>query len=167
MVDRYSGYPFVQCLPSTLAAPVTQALAGWWELFGFPSFIWGGPQFRCQEFLAFCNEKDIDLETSSLYNLRSHGLAEAAIKNCKKLLLKCISWGENMQTPCSSFVNALAQTGSRRRSSCLVGACSRLSQRRRERSSRSPLGQRRKRRRKQTALAEIGNCRLEKIPQGG
>ncbi len=39
MVDRFSGYPFVQCLSSTTAGPVTRALAGWWELFGFPSVI--------------------------------------------------------------------------------------------------------------------------------
>ncbi len=33
MVDRYSGYPFVQCFSSTTAAAVTRALAGCWELF--------------------------------------------------------------------------------------------------------------------------------------
>ena len=97
MVDRYSGYPFVQCLASTTAAAVTPALAGWWELFGLPSVVRvdGGPQFRCQEFLTFCGERDIELETFSPYNPRSNGLAEAAVKNCKKLLLKCISGGDN------------------------------------------------------------------------
>ncbi len=70
MVDRYSSYPFVQCLSTTTAADVIWALAGWWELFGFPSVIRadGGPQFWCQEFLEFYKKNDIELETSSLYN---------------------------------------------------------------------------------------------------
>ncbi len=81
MVDRYSGYPFVQCLASTTAAAVTRAFAGWWELFGLPSVVQadGGPQFRCQEFFAFCGDRDIELETSSPYNPRSDGLAKAAV----------------------------------------------------------------------------------------
>ena len=150
MVDGYSGYPFVQCLSSTTAAVVTQALAGWWKLFGFSSVIRvdGGPQFRCQEFLAFCNDRDIELETSSPYNPRSNGLAEAAIKICKKLLRKCISGGENYANACWSFITALARKGSRRRSSCSAGACGRPFWWQRGRSSQSPLGWRRQRGRK-------------------
>ncbi len=69
MVDRYS------------AAAVTRAFAEWWELFGLPSVVQadGGPQFCCQEFFAFCGDRDIELETSSPYNPRSNGLAEAAV----------------------------------------------------------------------------------------
>ncbi len=107
MVDRDSGLPFVQCLSSTTVAAVTRALAGWWELFGFPSVVRadGGPQFRCQEFLAFCNNRDIELETSSPYNPRSNGLEEAAFKNCKKLFLKCISREENYADALLEFRN--------------------------------------------------------------
>ena len=52
MVDRYSGYLFVQKLSSTTASAMGKVLSAWWELFGFPSIIRadGGPQFRCQEF---------------------------------------------------------------------------------------------------------------------
>ncbi len=105
MVDHYSGYPFVRRLSTTTAAAVTRTLAGWWELFGFPSVIRadGGPQFRCLEFLDFCKRRDIELETSSPYNPRSNGLAEAAVKNCKKLLLKCIGWGEDFAATLLEF----------------------------------------------------------------
>lgn len=114
MVDRYSGYPFVQRLSSTTSAAVVCALAGWCELFGLPSVIWvdGGPQFRCQEFFAFCKGKDIAVETSSPYNPRSNGLAEAAVKNCKKLLLKCAAGGENFEEALLEFLNCPRADGS-------------------------------------------------------
>ena len=149
MVDWYSKYPFVQCLASTTAAAVTRALAGWWELFGSPVVrVDGGPQFCCQEFLAFCGERDIELETSSPYNPRSNRLAEAAFKNCKKLLLKCIFGGKATPTPCLSFATALGRTGFCRRRSCSAGACNRPSRQRRKRSGRFPWRWRRRQGRK-------------------
>ena len=117
MVERYSGYPFLQCLSSTTA------LAGWWELFGFPLVIRadGGPQFWGQEFLLFCKERDIELETSSLYNPLCNGLAEAAVKNCKKLLLKFMSGGENCANALLDFRNCPRPDGYSRCSSCSAG----------------------------------------------
>ena len=150
MVDRYSGYPFVQSLASTTAVTVMRALAEWWELFGFPSVVRadGGPHFPCQEFLAFCSERDIKLETSSPNNLRSNGLAEAAVKNCKKLLLNCISGGVNYADALLEFRNCPRPAGSHRCSSCSAGACGRPSRRLQERLSRFPWRRRRRQGRK-------------------
>ncbi len=71
----------------------------------------GGPQFRCLEFLNFCKRRDIELETSSPYNPRSNGLAEDAVKNCEKLLLKCINGGEDFAAALLEFRNCLRQDG--------------------------------------------------------
>ncbi len=75
--------------------------------FWFSLRVDRGPQFRCQEFLAFCNGKDIELDTPSPYKPQSNGLAEAAVKNCKKLILKCISGGENHAYTLLEFRNCL------------------------------------------------------------
>ncbi len=146
IVDRYSGYLFEQCLASTMAAAVTRALAGWWELFSFPSVVRAdrGPQFCCQEFLAFCSERDI--------NPRSNGLAEAAVKNCKRLLQSYSSafflGGEITPTSCLNSAIALGRTGSRRRSSCSAGTFGRHSRRLQGRLSRFPWRRRRRQGRK-------------------
>jgi hypothetical protein len=51
----------------------------------------GGPQFRT-EFNTFCNQHAIEHEISSPYNAQSNGLAEAAVKNMKHLLIKLDSF---------------------------------------------------------------------------
>ncbi len=103
----------MQCLSSNAAAAVTWVLARWCELFGFPSVIRadGGPQFRCEEFLGFCKKKNIELETSSPYNPRSNGLTEAAVKNCKKLLIKCTVGEENFAEALLEFRNCPRSDG--------------------------------------------------------
>ena len=47
----------------------------------------GGPQFRTQ-FNTFCEDMGIDHQISSPYHPRSNGLAESAVKSCKKLIEK-------------------------------------------------------------------------------
>ncbi len=147
-----------------------RALAGLWELFGFPSVIRadGELQFWCQKFLAFCIERDIDLETSSPYNPRSNGLAEAAVKNCKRPLLNCIVGGEDFAAALLKFCNcphsdgySLAQLmfGRHMRSAlpAEAGAFEPFS-----------LGAAEEAWRKMhdAALAEIGNRRLDKFYEG-
>ncbi len=56
--------------------------------------------------------------------------------------------GRTMPTPCSSFATALAQMGTRRRSSCSAAACGQPFRRQRGRLSRSPSRRRRRRERK-------------------
>ena len=107
MVDRYSGYPFVHRLSSPTSLAVTNAAKGWFNYFGLPSIIRsdGGPQFKGEAFRRFCFDNDIKHEVSSPYNPESNGLAEAAVKNCKKLLVKCIKEGSNFQQALAEFRN--------------------------------------------------------------
>ena len=90
LVDRFSGFPLVHKLRSLSTSSVTSALLNWFLLFGFPKRLRsdGGPQFR-SEFSDFCSSFGIEKETSSPYHAQSNGLAEAAVKQTKRLLKKC------------------------------------------------------------------------------
>ena len=96
MVDRYSGYPFAQRLKSLSSESIFNICLNWFHDWGFPRIIRSdnGPQFR-QKFGELCAEHFIAHETSSPYNPASNGLAEAAVKNVKFLLKKCLSAKEN------------------------------------------------------------------------
>ena len=87
MVDRFSGFPFAKKLTKTTSSAVCSALLKWFTDWGFPRIVRsdGGPQFR-SEFRAFCTQWEIVHELSSPYNPTSNGLAEAAVKNVKKLI---------------------------------------------------------------------------------
>ena len=88
MVDRFSGFPFLHRLRSLDTSAITKQLDQWFCLFGVPVLLRsdGGPQFRTQ-FGVFCLEKGIGWELSSPYNSQSNGLAEAAVKAMKRLVL--------------------------------------------------------------------------------
>ena len=96
MVDRFSGFPFVKKLFSTTTKAITDALMNWFAVEGYPGRILsdGGPQFL-GPFNEFCRSHGIDHALSSAFNPESNGLAEAAVKNCKHLLLKCIDDGSD------------------------------------------------------------------------
>ena len=89
MVDGYSGFPFVEHLKSLSTKAIIKAMRTWFRDFGYPLFIRtdGGPQFR-SEFNNFCKEIGAVKETSSPYYAQSNGLAEAAVKQTKRLLIK-------------------------------------------------------------------------------
>ena len=89
MVDRYSGYAWASKLTSTTTRQVLSCLETWFTDFGWPLFIRSdnGPQFR-SEFGYFCTSHGITHELSSPYNPESNGLAEAAVKNMKSLVLR-------------------------------------------------------------------------------
>jgi hypothetical protein len=89
MVDRFSGYPFVARLASTTTEAIWAVLLRWFCDYGFPRAIKtdGGPQFR-GPFKEFCGQYNVIHVTSSPYNPRSNGLAEAAVKSVKSLLKK-------------------------------------------------------------------------------
>jgi hypothetical protein len=88
-VDRFSGFPFVERLRRTSTSDVTKILLKWFMDWGFPRVVRtdGGPQFR-GEFKKFCSQWGVAHEVSSPYNPQSNGLAEAAVKNVKRLLQK-------------------------------------------------------------------------------
>jgi hypothetical protein len=96
MVDRFSGFPFCQKLRSTVTGSVTKVLLSWFCEWGFPKVIRsdGGPQFR-SEFREFCGAHDIEHELASPDHPQATGLAEAGVKNVKRLLKKCREKGEH------------------------------------------------------------------------
>ena len=98
--DRYSGYIWVELLINQSTKSVTDILDKITRIFGIPLTCRtdGGPQFR-GPFKTYCQTKGITHETSSPYNPRSNGHAEAAVKAAKYLLLK---------TKPSDFPSALA-----------------------------------------------------------
>ena len=99
-VDRYTGYIWVELLRSLATNAVTDVLDKIMRIFGIPITCRtdGGPQFR-GPFEDYCKRKGIVHETSSPYNPRSNGHAEAAVKAAKHLILK---------TRPSEFPSALA-----------------------------------------------------------
>ena len=96
LVDRYSGFFFVERLKKTTTADVTKKLRDWFLEHGFPTVIRsdGGPQYR-SNFDSFCTSYNITHETTSPYNPQSNGLAESAVKNAKYLLKKCTNEGSS------------------------------------------------------------------------
>lgn len=89
MADRFSGFPFIAKLSRTSTEAVCEIMLGWFCDYGLPCTIKSdnGPQFR-GPFEKFCEELNINHETSSPYNPRSNGLAEATVKAMKSLLDK-------------------------------------------------------------------------------
>ena len=74
---------------------ITNVLTTIFEAYGLPRRIRtdGGPQFR-GPFATFCEKNGIIHEKSSPYHPQSNGHAEAAVKNAKHLLKKCLKTGE-------------------------------------------------------------------------
>jgi hypothetical protein len=89
LVDRYSGFPFVEKLTKLSTAAVIKVLTNWFNTFGWPERLRSdnGPQYR-SEFDEFCKEKNIIHENSSPYNPQSNGLSESAVKQMKFLMKK-------------------------------------------------------------------------------
>ena len=98
MVDIFSGYPWFQRLRSLSTSAITSILDDWFYKFGRPLVVCsdGGPQFR-QEFVDYCVGLGITMERSSPYRPQSNGLAEAAVKSVKKLILKTANSGEDIR----------------------------------------------------------------------
>ena len=94
LVDRYSGFPFVEKLTKPSTSAVIKVLTNWFNTFGWPERLRSdnGPQYRT-EFDEFCKERNIIHENSSPYNPQSNGLSESAVKQMKFLLEKV---GENL-----------------------------------------------------------------------
>ena len=89
MVDRYSGFPFVERLTNLSTTAILKVLEDWFNTFGWPERIRtdNGPQYR-SEFDEFCEDHNIIHENSSPHYPQSNGISEAAIKQMKFLLQK-------------------------------------------------------------------------------
>ena len=112
MVDRYSGYAWAAKLTNTTTRHVLSHLETWFTEFGWPLIIHSdnGPQFQ-SEFGFFCHAHGITHELSSPYNPESNGLAEAAVKNMKSLVLRSKSKGENFHHALATWHNMTRQDG--------------------------------------------------------
>ena len=84
-VDRYSGYIWTKRLTRTSTDKVTAALKEIFLQFGTPTTIRTDncPQFR-GPFTDLCRALGIHHEPASPYHPESNGLAENAVKTCKK-----------------------------------------------------------------------------------
>ena len=108
VVDRFSGFPFAFRMHGTTTRDVTDIISFWFDaILGWPMAIRsdGGPQFRSEEFEAFCKAMHIKHELSSSYNPQSNGLAESAVKQTKYLLAKCLYTGEDFNAALLEYRN--------------------------------------------------------------
>ena len=112
LVDRFSGYAWTVTLRRLDTKAIIQHLEHWFNDFGWPTHIRtdGEPQFR-SEFKEFCAAHAITHELSSPYNPESNGLAEAAVKNLKGIVLRCTEKGENIQHAIAAWRNTSRQDG--------------------------------------------------------
>ena len=125
LVDRCSGYAWMQQLRRTNTTTVTDQLSSWFTEYGWPNSIrsdWG-PQFRA-EFSPFCQYNGIRHKLSSPYKPESNGLAEAPVKNIKTLIIRCNKLGENLQLAIAAWRTLHIQTGYPQVSCSLAGASS-------------------------------------------
>ena len=112
MVDRYSGYAWTTKLSNATTRHLLSHLETWFTDFGWPLIFRSdnGPQFR-SEFAFFCQAHGVTHELSSPYNPESNGLAEAAVKNMKSLVLRCKAKGENLSHALAAWRNMTRQDG--------------------------------------------------------
>jgi transposase InsO family protein len=109
LVDRFSGYCFIQDLRSTTTASILKHLVRWFNDYGWPSVI-RGSQFR-GEFLDFCQANGIKHALSAPDNPESNGLAEAACKSMKALIIKCTESKTDIQTALVNWRNMTREDG--------------------------------------------------------
>ena len=91
MVDQFSGFPWVERLPSSKATTVIKGLKHIFDMFGNPEWLItdNGRNFTAKQTGDFLEERKIQRSLSSPYYPQSNGLSEACVKNVKALLAKC------------------------------------------------------------------------------
>ena len=106
LVDRFSGFILASKMNKTTTEAVTKRLRSWFIDLGFPHTIRsdGGPQFRT-DFQLFCESNGIKHELASAYHPQSNGLAEAAVKSAKHLLIKCSQENEDFDLALATWRN--------------------------------------------------------------
>ncbi len=100
--DQFSGYPNIHELGKTCkVGQVIDATAHFVSLFSIPEKIYldSGPQFlKDGEFDTWCKDWGIKIVRSSPYMPRSNGVAEAAVKEIKKLIRANLTASSNIDT---------------------------------------------------------------------
>jgi len=112
LVDRFSGYCFIKQLRSTTSASIIATLTDWFLDYGWPQSIRsdGGPQFR-SEFQKFCRENQIIHELSAPYNPEANGLAEAAVKSMKNIIIRTKESQTDLHTALATWRNMTRDDG--------------------------------------------------------
>ena len=84
-------------LRSTSSVYVIKKLKGHFARHGIPEKLVtdNGPQFVSWDFLKFSKEWDFEHRTSSPRHSQSNGKTESAVKQAKKILLKCSKTGSD------------------------------------------------------------------------
>ena len=100
-------------MAKAIAESTLTQLVAWFDEFGWPKKIRsdGGPQFR-QAFTSFCELHGISHELASAYNPESNGLAQAAVKSMKALVVRTKKMGENLRQAIAYWRNMKRQNGS-------------------------------------------------------
>jgi transposase InsO family protein len=90
MCDRFSYFCWAAPLSTLKSSTVIKTMNAWFHGVGFPHYVYSdsGPQFNAAEFKNYCAKHYIRPLVSSACFPQSNGLAEAAIKSVKYLLLK-------------------------------------------------------------------------------
>ena len=106
IVDKYSGFPFVEQLKNGTTESVTAQLDKWFLEFGYPTGLISdnGPAFR-DKFKEWTQDRGIIFDTSSPYNSQANGQAESVIKSIKKLLYACFENNEDFRLALLEFRN--------------------------------------------------------------
>ena len=96
-VDYFSDFFELDHLKSTSSVYVIKKLKGHFARHGIPEQLVtdNEPQFVSRDFLKFSKEWDFEHRTSSPYRSQSNGKAESAVKQAKKILLKCGKTGSD------------------------------------------------------------------------
>ena len=113
VVCHFSGYAWLAHLRKTTTASGLESLENLFLEYGYPSSVRtdGGPQFR-SEFAEYCKAKSISHELASPYNPESNGLAEAAVKNLKSLVIRCDEANEDLRQAIAAWRNMVRTGGS-------------------------------------------------------
>ena len=95
--DYFSDFFELDHLRSTSSVHVIRKLKAHFARHGIPEQLVtdNGPQFVSRDFLTFSKEWDFDHRTSSPRHSQSNGKAESAVKEAKKILVKCKKAGSD------------------------------------------------------------------------
>ena len=97
MSDYFSDFFELDHLRSTTSVSVIRKLKAHVARHGIPEQLVTDhrPQFSSSDFLKFSSEWDFDHRTSSPRHSQTNGKAESAVKEAKKILLKCKKVGSD------------------------------------------------------------------------
>ena len=92
-VDYMSNFYEVDYLPETTAATVITKIKYHFARHGIPDIVitGNGPQFACGLFRQFASTWEFDHQPISPGNSKANGAAEAAVKDAKKMMKRCIA----------------------------------------------------------------------------